>query len=299
MSDIVTRLSAPELPERIARLGFDAADSAAVLDASDAVRRRPADLARIQQLADRLVAQIGHFDLSGGERSLEPEQHPLGLGVLQLLALMTTASEVAKFHGSRGIPPAISQLTLSDLGQQAAVHRLTYGAFGLHTSPWMRTAWSGALYWLGRLQFNLELVDSAWVLSTHIPAVGPLTPDSVEESFIQARTFFARHFVEYPTTEFHCSSWMLDPFLGQALPNGSNLSRFQQRWRLYGEPMRGDSDVLFFTFHRRGEVTLSELPRRTSLQRAVLDRLQSGRHWETWCGRIPQAAIGSGAGAPA
>ena len=33
-------------------------------------------------------------------------------------------------------------------------------------------------YRLGRLQFNLQPEDDGWVLSTHIPRTGPLTPES-------------------------------------------------------------------------------------------------------------------------
>ena len=53
--------------------------------------------------------------------------------------------------------------------------------------------------------------------------------------------------------------------------------------------MPGDADVLFFVFHRRGEVDLPRLPHETTLQRVVLDRLRSGGHWQTWQGRITQA----------
>ena len=43
------------------------------------------------------------------------------------------------------------------------------------------------------------------------------------------------------------------------------MAQFGRRWRLYGEPLAGDEDALFFTFHRRGSVDLDSLPRDTSL----------------------------------
>jgi hypothetical protein len=171
------------------------------------------------------------------------------------------------------------------------VHRQTFGDFGLHTYGWMRIAWSGALYWLGRLQFNLQRDQGEWVVSTHIPATGPLTPAAADDSFRQARDFFARHFPDFPTNDFHCSSWLLDPELAAALPADSNMAKFQRRWRLYGEPMRGDDDVVFFTFFRRGDVDLATLPQRTTLQRVIVDRLHTGGHWNVWQGRFPQSAI--------
>ena len=53
--------------------------------------------------------------------------------------------------------------------------------------------------------------------------------------------------------------------------------------------MPGDEDALFFTFARRGPVDLDALPRDTTLQRVILDRLQAGGHWQVRQGRIPMA----------
>ena len=220
-----------------------------------------------------------------------------GAGVLELLALVVTVDEVRAYHASRGIGGDDSWRALSDLGQQVFVHRLTYGAFGLHTHDWLRVAWSGALYWLGRLQFNLQRdpLDPAgaaagtWVLSTHIPRSGPLNPAEVDASFAAARTFFAEHFAEFAVSAFHCHSWLLDPQLAAVLPATSNMALFQRRWTLAGEPGNGDEDAVFFTFARRPPVDLTSLPRDTTLQRAILDRLADGGHWHVCNGLIPYA----------
>lgn len=294
MIDVRARLTAPELPALVERLGFRTDDAPEVLAAAESAARSDEDIVRIDFLVERLLAQIGDFALDWDDNPLEETDDDIahfGAGVLPLLALVVTAPEVAAFHHQRGVPEDVSWRTLSDLGQQAWVHRMTFGQFGLGTFSWMRVGWSGALYWLGRLQFNLQQTDGEWVISTHIPAVGPLTPASVEDSFRWARGFFADHFGEFPTTHFHCSSWLLDPGLAVALPPESNMARFQQRWSLYGEATRGDGDVLFFTFFRRGDVDVASLPRDTTLQRAVVDRLQGGGHWEVWNGRIPQSSI--------
>lgn len=299
MIDVHARLCAPELPSLASTLDFVGIDLDDVLSAARSVAESAEDLASVAALAELLVDRIGQLDLPDPQPFEHDAAHDerRGIGVLPLLALLVTAPEVAAYHARRGISSAISDRSLSDLAQQVRVHRQTYGEFGLHTYPWLQIAWSGALYWLGRLQFNLQRADGDWDLSTHIPATGPLTPDSVDDSFRWARSFFAEHFPDVPTTDFWCSSWLLDPYLAHMLPAESNLARFSQRWRRYGEPMPGDDDVLFFTFSRRGEVDTSTLPRDTSLQRAIVDRLQSGGHWESWQGRIPQAEAVPGEGA--
>jgi hypothetical protein len=300
--DDQARLTSPTVPDQLARLGFRADDAHDAAAAAHRVAGSDQDLARVVTLAERLRARIGDFSSPSDDNPLHhaaTEGDEPGVGVLPLLALLVSAPEVAAFHAARGISEDISWASLADLGQQAWVHRKTYGSFGLHTYRWLPIAWSGALYWLGRLQFNLHREGAEWVLSTHIPATGPLDAAAVDASFRQATAFFAEHFPDYRTTDFHCSSWLLDPELAAALAPTSNLARFQRRWRLYGEPMRGDEDVLFFTFFRRGPVDLDALPRDTSLQRAVVDRLRSGRHWSVWQGRIPQHPSPSDTSQPA
>jgi hypothetical protein len=291
--DVAARLTAPDLARSVDRLGFRGDDVAAVLGAAAVVSASEADLARVLTLATRLESSIGDFGPGPGnplEHEASRAEH-LGVGVLPLLALLVTAPDVSGYHQERGISQDVSTASLADLGQQAWVHRQTFGTFGLHTYWWLSLAWSGALYRLGRLQFNLQQEDARWVLSTHIPATGPLAPAAVDDAFTRAADFFARHFQELPTEDFHCASWLLDPELAAALDPASNIVHFQRRWQLYGEPMPGDQDALFFTFFRRGGVDLATLPQETSLQRAVVGRLRQGRRWSVWQGRIPQSTF--------
>jgi hypothetical protein len=300
--DVRERLSADDLPERLTLLGFRPDDRADALLAVRAALERPADVAAVQTMAEGLAPAIGVIaDPWGGSLPwpwrVEGSDSAYGAGVLEMLALVATVDDVRAFHASRGIGSDDSWRALSDLGQQVFVHRLTYDTFGLHTHDWLRVAWSGALYWLGRLQFNLQRdpldpggqATSGWVLSTHIPRSGPLTPVEVDASFAAARIFFAEHFAEFGVDAFYCHSWLLDPQLAAALSATSNMTRFQQRWTLAGEPGNGDDDAIFFTFARRPPVDLTSLPRDTTLQRAILDRLAAGDHWHVRDGRIPFA----------
>lgn len=299
MLDVRARLSTPDLSDRLILLGFRDDDRADTLVAVASVLERPDQLAVVQRMADLLVLGIGQFRALDEDTLPDPwtddgNESSYGSGVLALLALLACVDDVRAFHTSRGIAADDSWRALSDLGQQVFVHRLTFGSFGVHTHGWLRIAWSGALYWLGRLQFNLwpsGRSSTGWVLSTHIPRSGPLTPEEVDASFSWARRFFAKHFDEYPADAFVCSSWLLDPELGRALPESSNMVRFQRRWELEGEPAIGDNDALFFTFNRRPPVDLDALPRDTTLQRAIVDRIRAGSHWQVWGGRIPFADL--------
>lgn len=293
MLEVRQRLAADDLPQRLTRLGFRADDRSAALAAAAAILDRPAEVAVVQSTAERLLPGIGEFfgwdDPRPSPWRSEGTKSAYGAGVLELLALVATVDEVRDFHTARGIGADDSWRALSDLGQQVFVHRLTYGTFGLHTHDWLRVPWSGALYWLGRLQFNLQpdaQASSGWALSTHIPRSGPLTPDAVDASFASARAFFADHFGDYPVDAFSCSSWLLDPQLAVRLPETSNIAAFQRRWQRDEASWDGDADALFFVFARRPPVELTTLPRDTTLQRAILDRLLGGGHWHVRQGWI-------------
>lgn len=285
-----TRLTSAAEEDALRLLGFRDDDLADAQAAIGSVLTDPARLADVGTLSERLRSGIGRIERSDAFEHPASASTWRGMGVLPLLALLATADDVREFHRSRGIPRTVSDKSLSDLGQQVSVYRRTFGAFGLDTYQWMTLAFSGNLYWLGRLQFNLLKRGDAWALSTHIPETGPLTPEAVDDSFDQAATFFARHFPDYPATTFHCGSWLLDPQLVEELKPESNVVRFQQRWTLEGEPQRADGDAIYFVFRKRGQPDLSMLPRETSLQRAILDKLAAGGHWNLWHGTVDRAA---------
>ncbi|GAA1427833.1 acyltransferase domain-containing protein [Microlunatus lacustris] len=294
MQDARTVLDDPALAQRLTRLGLRHDDLTDALGGAVAVRSSPAALAEVNRLADALRQTVGRFPGEPDHDAFpgyDGDSDPHGVGVQALWALVVTAPDLVAFHRSRGIPDDVSAATLGELGQQLHVHRLTFGRFGLHTYGWLAHTWSGSLYWLGRLQFNLELLAEGRVCSTHIPRSGPLDPASVDASFARAAAFFPTHFPDRSVTDFWCRSWLLDPALAAALDPASNMARFQARWRLYGEPMPGDDDALFFCFARRGAVDPVTLPRETSLQRAILDRWAAGDHWAVRDGRLPLVEV--------
>ena len=62
------------------------------------------------------------------------------------------------------------------------------------------------------------------------------------------------------------------------LPADSNIVRFQRRFELTSEGEDGDADVLRFVFHT-ADPDVEKLTPRTTLERALLERMHAGRHW--------------------
>lgn len=184
--------------------------------------------------------------------------------------------EVGKYHAARGIPADATTEILAELGSQMANRRSMYGSGGLHTYEWMTAHFRGVIYRTGRLLFE-RTMNGERALGVHIPR-GKLTPRSCDESFAAAREFFATHYPDEPYKYATCVSWVLDPQLEEYLPPESNIVRFARRFTLLplGETPPEDDETVKAVF---AKLPGADLPRNTTLERAVVSHLDSGRHW--------------------
>jgi hypothetical protein len=290
-----------ELSDLLNDLGFDPEDIADAIAVSRTVLDDPACAEAVGEQADWLTSQLGMFSHRPDGAPIQAEQPPAARIVsgsppclIHLLAFITTTHNVRAFHANRGVPHDISQATLADLGRQVAIHRRVFGSIGLDTYGWMSLHWTGQLYQLGRLQFDLGRVDPTsqwaralpdnvapgdWILGVHIPEAGPLDEASVRASLSAVRPFLETYFPEISATMQRCFSWMLDPYLRDVLPD-SNIIRFQKLFTPDGLFEDSNEDILYFVFRRKGIEDLDQLPRDTRLQRAVLDRIKAGGIWQ-------------------
>jgi hypothetical protein len=311
LDDTAARLAAPvEDVERVQRLAGDrpAAPLPAKADAPALLSRlavRPDDAAEIMAgwpdpgsalwtpelrwLLDRSTALVGN-DL-GGFTWLSPgPELPRDRGPawrhLYVYAYLALLDPVTAYHRAHGVPEAVSWATLADLGRNLAVDRRMHREGWPVMQSWLTLHARGGLYELGRLQHQRG--DTA--IGLHIPEAGPMTPDAVDASLDEARAFFPRHFPDEPYTAFSCGSWLLDPQLLEYLPEDSNIIRFQRRFELdpYEEQDGPDADVEVLRFAFRTLSTpLDQLPRDSTLRRAIIDHLRAGRHWHWRQGRFP------------
>ncbi|MGJ3191317.1 acyltransferase domain-containing protein [Paenarthrobacter sp. FR1] len=209
-------------------------------------------------------------------------------------ALLRFAPSAHAYHVELGISPAVSAASLADVGLQLRINRRVHGRFGLDTWSWLTLHMAGNLFRLGRLQFHLvrapqeagQATHTAeeWVLGVHIPEDGGLSPALVDASFAEARTFFPRYFPDKPVAVATCDSWMLDPYLVSRLPD-SNIASFAKRFTL-DRCTDAPTDAVYFTFRQRGLQDLNKLPRDTSLQRVVLERIDDGGTWQLGHGHL-------------
>ena len=214
--------------------------------------------------------------------------------LLPLLALLTRVPRVLRLHQQRDVPAAVSRDTLDDLLRWARKFRVQHGRWGLAETHWLVQAVAGRIFRLGRLQFEwvtnrwpaLPLAEDAWLLSVHVPEMGPLDHAACDASFDHARRFFLRHFPERRASAYVCDSWLLDPQLAEYLPAQTNIIRFQRRFTVLPEAC-----------YPRDEITPRILPtpaakdtdpaqdaRPSRLQQAVAEHRRLGRTWQSGVG---------------
>ena len=297
---VAVMLTARSVPALLQRLGVSAEDGEELLELLPQIAADAELLAAVTEIANLLRTEAGldaepaplgtHADrLNTLQERLRP-----GQGLLMIAAHLVSTDVVRSWHRARGLSDQQSWQVLSDLGQQMRVHRLTFGELGHHTLAWTAMNWTGRLFWLGRLQFDLHRSgDGHWRIGTHIPATGPLEPAGVEESFDAAGRFFPDHFPDLAERaegadfgrEFVCHSWLVNQELPEIVGPGSNLGSFAARWNIE-KTFPASDDAVFFVFNRRPPYDPDQLPRRSRLQRAIIERLRNGRGWQGGKGRL-------------
>jgi GNAT domain-containint protein/N-acyltransferase family protein len=244
------------------------------------VAARP-DAPALHWVVDReratLVRQFGHAAYSWWPELPATTDE---LTFLHVWAFLATLPALVEWYGERGIPDDVAWTTLADLGRNMAINHRVYDRPGLDVPWWLTLHFTGALYELGRLQF--ERHDRG--VGIHIAEAGPFPPDACDESIARAHEFLPRYFPDEHPTRATCTSWLLDPQLADYLPPASNIIRFQRRFTLRADKSADDNaSVIKFVF-RAIDPDLDALPQDTTLQRAIVEHIKSGRSWQTCSG---------------
>ena len=152
---------------------------------------------------------------------------------------------------------------------------------------WERFLLDGTLFRLGRLEFQLVEFDfdidveqfhipaGTTVLSVHIPRYLPLNEEDCEKAYDRARQFFRAHF-GMDSCIFYCGSWLLHPWMQEALPDTSAIIKFQKTFTLFRIDQNVDA-AAYWIFPNYDGGDLNSLPTDTTLRRAAIARIQEGK----------------------
>ncbi len=204
-------------------------------------------------------------------------------------SLIGMMDPVARDQAALGLDPAITRATFADIGQQVTLHDRIRDAAPFTLGWWLTHHLSGHLFRIGRLQFQRSILgtvhglelEGQHFLDVHIPEDGRLDPVECDRSFADAAEFASRHFPEDDARWFGCTSWLLDPVLGDLLPHESNLLQFQRRFRMVDIDHTEPSRVFEFVFDRpdldeSAAPDLDALVGSSTLRRGIIDLYRSG-----------------------
>lgn len=267
------------------------AEAAAALVAQPALRRL---LAHHRWMLRSEVPRLGNWLVPWGSL---PEDLGLAGRLFHPLVFLAELPRARRLHQSLSIPEDVSLHTFSDLGLHLRHYHRMYDTFGFEEAAWMSLHFTGRIFRLGRLQFELgqwrvpvaegepcALAPNDPILDIHIADDGPLDFDACDTSIARAREFFPTYFPDFTWKRFGCWSWLLDTHLTKVLSESSNIVRFQRRFELAKTATPFDGQAVKFVFRKHPDTPLDALPQDTTLQRAVVAHVRAGRAWNSGLG---------------
>ncbi len=159
-------------------------------------------------------------------------------------------------------------------------YHISYGSYGYDRAFWTTRQISARLFCIGALEY--ELVDNDLQhIHLHIPSNTRLDSKSLNNSISSARVFFAEYFPGRSDNIFTTESWLLSPVLKELLPATSRILNFQSAFditRYDSAPMACLEWVFNIAGDQMENVSLSDLPENTSLQKSMKKLLLEGGH---------------------
>jgi hypothetical protein len=208
-----------------------------------------------------------------------PDKAPL----LGLIVLLSNYDWLKSFYMERNIPYDIFLSTVADVEKQLtpAFIRNEDWHFESYMFDWLATHFRAQTFRIGVLHFDIgELEEDIpiasageYALHVHIPEGIDLDHKVVNETYDQARAFFAKYIPEVEFKVFHCSSWLTNPGLTTILDSSSKILKFQSDYTIY---KTYDGEGFFGFIFPKKPADLNDLPENSRLQRAIKKKLLSG-----------------------
>ncbi len=127
---------------------------------------------------------------------------------------------------------------------------------------------------LDKSEYKQILKRDDWMIGFHIPSGEGYTPARVRSSMKPAWDFFNKYYPEIPFKGFWSASWLYDGRLSLLLPEDSNIVRVQRQLFNYSGGWNGE--MLYLELYGDVDMPLTDVPKRTSLQKKVARYLENG-----------------------
>ncbi len=207
---------------------------------------------------------------------------------MHLLFFMYLAKELRETYRKNNVSEEIYWDTMCDLRAKLIECKDVHDVWGTFVGSWFSGFFEFDRFALGRLQYEPRTYDKDTykkngavvetgdpVYNMHIPSLGPLTVESVYDSFRRAYRFFEPKLCGKPIV-FVCGSWLLYKEHYDFLPESSNILKFMDCFDII-ESQENDFGDAWRIFGKYANLPPEELPQDTSLRRAYRVRLLKGQ----------------------
>ena len=212
----------------------------------------------------------------------ETALHPY---TVELLMFICFSRHLRALYADKDLSPTIYRDSMLDLKWKLIECKLVKGICGSFVAAWFPGFFDLTRFSLGRLQFEIVdfghhydkngivLTPETKVINVHIPRTGgPMDKKSCDDSYAQARAFFAD--VVGESAPFVCHSWLLFPEHREMLSPTSNIYRFMSEYEILESGVNSGYDL--WRFFDTDEKDPEKLPTNTSLRRAYVAYLKNG-----------------------
>ncbi len=205
----------------------------------------------------------------------------------ELLIFICLSAHLKELYIESNIDLGIYYNTMLDLKYKLWECKAVKGIVGSFVAFWFDRFFKLERFALGRLEFEVDrfgrhyerdghtLTPDSYAINVHIPrTLTHLTPDSCDEAFSMAKSFFGDK-VDDPTP-FICHSWMLYPDNRYILPEDNNVHSFMSRFDIFefaDDPKIEDLWRLFDTDEKNPDLLVGD----TRMKRAYIARLREGK----------------------
>ena len=215
------------------------------------------------------------------------EKHNIHEYTSAMLLFLLLADKLKARYAERKISLEIFYASLRDLRYKLDECQLVHGVFGTSAGWWYVGFFKLTRFALGRLQFEIITIkedvtvdgvvipNGSKAINIHIPrTLTPLDRRQTLDAYNMAAEFFKAEFEASPII-FACDSWLLYPWLKEALGENSNIVRFANDFTLYKVGDYENYALAWRVFDKKYESDISSMPNKTSLQRAFIERIKN------------------------
>ncbi len=205
-----------------------------------------------------------------------------------MLLFICLAPQLHEQYIQKGIDHKIFYDTMCDLKYKLEECKFVHNKVGTFVPSWYKGFFEMRIFALGRLQFEInhtwfdcevsgiKIPKGTKVLSVHIPrSEVRLSHDLVLDSYDRAAEFFKEEFQE--NIIFICSSWLLYPWNREVLKDGSNLAQFYDDFTIVSSGEYQNYSEVWRLFDCLYDGNPDNLSADTSLRRAYIERIKSGK----------------------